>query len=161
MAATKKDRSPTSKPASKSTAEKKDRGEDKTAVASKTSEKDEVCLQQFLNNGNEVTLTDGRTVKVRDLPFESWLDGLSTIIPVLAGMSDTGMDEKQLLMYMSKDKNIRNQIFEMMHCGNDLLSSDEIRQLGAKDTLRLLVGFKNVIDFDGVKELFTRLVSPN
>ena len=157
--ATKKSRESTAAPTEKK-GTPKDRGNDNTAVAS-NSKPEEVCLKSFLNNGNEITLTNGSTVKVRDLPFSVWLDGMSTVIPVLASLSEVGMDEKQILMVMAKDEEIRNRLFEMMHCGCKELSVDEIKNLGAADTLRLLIGFKEVIDFNGVKELFTRLVSPS
>lgn len=160
--AKKKDRGVGNAPTKKDSTKVKDRGVDSTAVAADQSEKDEVCLKTFLNNGNEVTLTTGRTVKVRDLPFEAWLEGMSAILPVLAGLADSGMDERQLLIVLAKDKSIREQVFEMMHCGtfDEQLSVEDIRELGAKDTMRLLIGFKEVVDFDGVGELFTQLVSP-
>lgn len=136
-----------------SNAVKKDRGLDKPAQTSKGSGID---ADRLVNRGITVNLSDGRTVRVKDIPFDAWLTGLADLIPIIVTLSETQIESIELMVSLAKNPTVRTSLYYLMSQATADLTPDEVAQLNAADALKMLVALKKVIDFKEIKELFSQ-----
>lgn len=135
-------------------AQVKDRGKDAKAEKVESAKTDD--SERFLNLGSKITLKSGRTTTVRDVPFSAWLSGFSEVIPILVTFSDKNLSETQMLTRLAMDKTCQQALYNLMSSATEL-SPEEISQLGAEDSLRVIASLKKVIDFAEVKKLFSEV----
>lgn len=140
------------------TASKKDRGVDKP-VASK--EPEQVCPKAFLNLGEPLTLSDGRTVTVKDISLDSWLTTLANSLPVIMEIAEfaESKTETELAMVLLANAQVKNAFYELIAHACQELTPEDVKNLPAADTLKVAIRMMQVVRFKEVKELFTQLVS--
>ena len=140
------------------TASKKDRGVDKP-VASK--EPEQVCPKAFLNLGEPLTLSDGRTVTVKDISLDSWLTTLANSLPVIMEIAEfaESKTETELAMVLLANAQVKNAFYELIAHACQELTPEDVKNLPAMDTLKVAIRMMQVVRFKEVKELFTQLVS--
>ena len=131
----------------------------KTSAGIKKHTEEEIVVERFLNKGVKVTLSDGTSLTLKELPAWDMLDLAQPLLKWFSKFRNTGEDGNTLdiISEIMVDKELRIKLFEIFAAFARTTDTDQFSNLLPRDVTALISGIRQVVKEEEVEALFLAL----
>tara|TARA_R110002167_G_scaffold89203_1_gene240650 strand:- start:31579 stop:32040 length:462 start_codon:yes stop_codon:yes gene_type:complete len=123
-----------------------------TGLSSETDE--EIVVERFLNKGLKVTLSDGSSLTLKEIPAWDMLDLAQPLLRWLVKWQKNEGDTVDIIAEIMIDKELRKSLFQIIAKFARTTDVDTFNNLLPRDLTALIKGIRKVVREEEIKSLF-------
>lgn len=130
----------------------------KTSAGIETQTEEEIVVERFLNKGMKVTLSDGTSLTLKELPAWDMLDLAQPLLKWISKFrtSESG-DTLDVVSDLMVDKELRQKLFDIFAAFARTTDTAQFEKMLTRDITALISGIRQVVKEEEVEALFLAL----
>jgi hypothetical protein len=130
----------------------------KTSAGIETQTEDEIVVERFLNKGMKVTLSDGTSLTLKELPAWDMLDLAQPLLKWISKFRSTESgDTLDVVSDLMVDKDLRQKLFDIFAAFARTTDTAQFEKMLTRDITALISGIRQVVKEEEAEALFLAL----